>query len=392
VARKRRICVFTATRAEYGLLRWLCRLIAEDSAMELRMLVSGMHLSAEFGETWREIAEDGLPIDARVEMLVAGDGPGATAASMGVGLIRFADALASLRPDMLIVLGDRFETLAVAQAAMLLRIPIAHIHGGEATEGLIDEAIRHAVTKMAHVHFTAADPYRRRVVQMGESPDRVFVTGALGIDSLFRLPLLDRPALEDALDFPLDRPTFLVTYHPETLSDQGPEATMRALFAVLDRHPETGVILTKANADPNGRAINRLIDAYAAAWPGRVLAVASLGHVRYLSALRLVDAVIGNSSSGIIEAPAAGRSVVNIGDRQRGRLRAPAVIDCGHSEEAIAAAVDRALDPAFRRMAAAAETPYGCGGAAERIAATLRDVPLDGILLKRFHDLPDMPA
>ncbi|MBF0305826.1 MAG: UDP-N-acetylglucosamine 2-epimerase (hydrolyzing) [Alphaproteobacteria bacterium] len=387
----RRVCVFTGGRADWGLLRWLARDLRDDPAVELRLLVSGGHLCPEFGLTARQIEEDGFTIDARVDMVLAGDSPVATAKAIGLGTIGFADALDRIAPDILVVLGDRYEALAVAQAAMMLRLPIAHIHGGEATEGAIDEAIRHALTKMAHLHFAAAEPYRRRIIQMGEAPDRVCGVGAPGLDNLARLPALDRAGLEAALGFALPAPFFLVTYHPATLSAVDPSVPMAALLDALDEFPEARVLLTKANADTAGRVVNHMIDAYAAARPDRVLATASLGQLRYLSALRLADAVIGNSSSGIIEAPAAATPTVNLGMRQRGRLRAASIIDCAEDRPSIAAAIREALAPSMRARLDPRAAPYGGGGASARIASILRDVPLDGLLDKRFHDEGEAP-
>lgn len=382
---RRRVCAFTGTRAEYGLLRWLMEDLRDDPAVALQVLASGAHLCPEFGYTVTAIEADGFTIDARIDMLLASDSPVAVAKSMGLGVIGYADALDRLRPDILVILGDRYEALAIAQTAMALRIPIAHIHGGEATEGVIDEAIRHAITKMAHLHFTAAEPYRRRVIQMGEAPERVFAVGAPGLDNLHRLPLPDRATLESELGFTLTSPVLLVTYHPVTLSTIDPAVPMAALLDALDRFPAARVVFTKANADAHGRALNRMIDDYAAARPGRVLASPSLGQRRYLALMRLADAVVGNSSSGIIEAPAAGTPTVNVGDRQRGRLRAPSVIDCAEDTEAIAEAIAAAL----AGTVTATDSPYGGGGASARMATLLRDLPLDGLLDKRFYDLPE---
>ncbi|AWK90248.1 UDP-N-acetylglucosamine 2-epimerase [Azospirillum thermophilum] len=384
----RRICVFTGGRAEYGHLRGLMRHLDADPGVTLRILVSGMHLAAEFGHTVDVIEADGFTIAARVEMLLSGDTPSATCASMGLGLIRFADALDRLRPDLLVVLGDRFEALAAAQAALVLGIPIAHLHGGEASEGVLDEAFRHAITKLAHLHFAAAEPYRQRIIQLGEAPDRVFTVGAPGLDGVGDGPPMDRTELEEELGFRLGPVNFLVTYHPVTLGGRPPEAAAAALFDALDRFPHAHVIVTRANADSGGRAINTAIDRFAADRPGRVFATASLGQRRYLSAMYHADVVIGNSSSGLIEAPVVGRPTVNLGDRQKGRLRAPSVIDCTEEAGAIAAAVERALGPEMRAVSARRESPYGRGGAAARIAGILARFPLDGLLHKSFHDLP----
>ncbi len=383
----RRICIVTGTRADYGLLYWLIHDLEKDPAAEVQLVVCAMHLSPEFGLTVREIEKDAFEIAARVEMLLSSDSPVGIAKSMGLGTIGFAEAFERLRPDLLVLLGDRFEILAAAQAAMVARIPIAHIHGGEATEGLIDEAIRHAVTKMAQLHFTAAEPYRRRVIQLGERPERVFTVGAPGLENLHRLPLPGRDELAERLGIPLARPLLLATYHPVTLSGRDPAEPMAALLAALDAFPEATVVLTKANADTAGRVINRMIDAFVAERPGRAAAATSLGQAAYLGLLLEADCVVGNSSSGILEAPAIGTPTVNLGARQRGRLRAPSVIDCAEKEDDIVAALRRALSPEFQALAARRESPFGSGRVAPRIKEVLLSIPLDDLLMKRFYDL-----
>ncbi len=385
---RRKIAVVTGSRADYGLLYWLMREIASDPSLELQTIATGMHLSPEFGLTYKQIEADGFPLDAKVEMLLSSDTAVGVAKSIGIAVIGFADTFDRLRPDILVLLGDRFEILAAAQAAMVARIPIAHIHGGESSEGAIDEAIRHAVTKMSHLHFTAAEPYRQRVVQLGESPERVFNTGAIGLDNLTAMDLLSRPALEAALDFPLTPgPVILCTYHPVTLGKETDGETLRQLLAALSQRPEARVIFTKGNADTGGRELNAMIDEYVAANPRRAAAFVSLGQLRYLSLLREADLVIGNSSSGILEAPSARTPTVNIGPRQQGRLKAPSVIDCDASTNAIVQAIDRALSDEFRQVAAQGVTFFGTGGASKRIHQVLRDAPLDDILSKQFHDM-----
>lgn len=387
-AAPRRICVVTGTRAEYGLLYWTLRGIAADPALDLQLAVTGTHLSPAYGETYQQIEADGFAIAAKVDMGLDGDSPLAIGQAMGRAVSGFAAALDRLQPDLLVVLGDRYEILAAAQAAMLARIPIAHIHGGESTEGLIDEAVRHALTKLAHIHCVAAAPYARRVIQMGEQPHTVHVVGAAGFDQLANAQLLDRAALEAAIGFTLGEQAFLVTLHPETLSAASAQAQVQPLLAALDAFPDARVIITGANADPAGQQISARLRQHAADHPQRFCYHESLGQQRYLSLVAQVDAVIGNSSSGIIEVPAVGKPVVNIGDRQRSRLRAPAIIDCANESDAIRAAISRALSPAQRALAARRQTPYGQPGAAGRIVTLLRDTPLDGILSKRFYDLP----
>lgn len=383
-----KICVVTGSRAEYGLLRFVLSGISERPGLELQLVATGTHLSPEFGLTYREIEADGFEIHARVEMLLSADTPVAIAKSIGLGTIGFAEALERLRPDVLLILGDRFEILAVAQAALVARIPIAHIQGGESTEGAIDEAIRHAITKMSQLHFVATETYRKRVIQLGEEPGRVFNVGALGVDAIARLKLLERTELEEEFEFSFSPGPFLLTYHPATLESGASEDRMRALLQALESFPEQQVVITKANADTDGRVINQMVDDYASERRDRVLAVTSLGQLRYLSVMRYASAVIGNSSSGIIEAPALRVPTVNLGNRQAGRERAASVIDCENDCESIEAAISRALSERFRACLPSLESPYGEGGAAERILDLLEATPLKGRVSKRFHDLP----
>jgi len=389
---KRKICVFTGTRAEYGLLRPLLDVVRDDGDLVLQIIASGMHLSEEFGLTYREIEADGFAIDAKVEMLLGSDTPCAISKSTGLGIIGLCEAYERLAPDIVVLLGDRFEVLAAATAAMFMRIPIAHIHGGESTHGSIDEAIRHAVTKMSHLHFTSTGTYRKRVIQLGETPERVFNTGAIGLDNLKRLRLLSRRQLEDSLDIRFARRNLLVTYHPVTLEKDSPAESFGSLLEALGELENTFVIFTKANADTGGRIINRMIDEYATATPHSTAVFASLGQLRYLSAMKHVDAVVGNSSSGIIEAPSLGTATINIGDRQAGRIRADSVIDCAATREDIARAFSRLWSNEFRAITAAVANPYDQGGAAEKIAEILKTFDLGGIIRKQFHDVAFEPG
>ena len=362
--------------------------IVADADLRLQIIATGMHLSPEFGLTYEQIESDGFVLDAKVEMLLSSDSPVGIAKSMGLGVIGFADALARLQPNILVVAGDRFEILGAAQAAMVARIPIAHIGGGETTEGAIDEAIRHAVTKMAHLHFTAAELYRKRVIQLGEAPERVFNTGAIGLDNLTRLDLIDRLALEKELNFRLSPgPVILCTYHPVTLSEDNAGNALREVLRAIDRFPEARVVFTKGNADTGGRVINQMIDDYAAENAHRAAAFVSLGQIRYLSLVREADVVLGNSSSGIVEAPLARTPTVNVGIRQQGRLKAPSVIDCDESTDAISNAIAKALSPAFQAIVADGQTFFGEGGASKRIKQMLKESSLDRILLKHFYDI-----
>lgn len=384
---KRKICVVTGSRAEYGVLYWLLKEIADDAELQLQLVVTGMHLSPEFGLTYRAIESDGFTIDRKVEMLLSSDTQVGIAKSVGLGVIGFADAFADLSPDIVIVLGDRFEMFAATQAAFFAGIPVAHIAGGEVTEGAVDEGLRHAMSKMAGLHFVSTDEYRQRVIQLGESPDTVFNVGAPGLDNLKRLPLLDLTALSVSLGFKLHQPFLLVTYHPATLGDESPTIGMQELFDALDCFPDHQIILTKPNADAGGRVLIDLIDDYAASQPDRVYSSVSLGQLRYLSAMKLAAAVVGNSSSGLIEAPTAGKPTINIGVRQDGRIKATSIIDCDGTAEAIAAAIRFAISPAGQAQAAATISPFGDGQTAPRIKQILQSTRLNRHAIKRFHDL-----
>jgi GDP/UDP-N,N'-diacetylbacillosamine 2-epimerase (hydrolysing) len=383
----RKICVITGTRAEYGLLRWVMEGIRDTPGLELQIIATGTHLSPEFGLTYREIEKDGFGIDRQVEMLLSSDTATGLTKSMGLGLIGFADALQQLRPDLVLVLGDRFEIFSAAAAAMVARIPVAHLHGGEATEGAFDESIRHAITKMSHLHFVAAEEYGRRVIQLGEHPDRVFLVGGLGIDNVKRLRLLDRPALEASLEFELGRRNLLVTFHPVTLEDATASGQMAELLAALEARKDTHLIFTMPNADTGGRVLFGMIDRFVADH-ANARVYTSLGQQRYLSCVQHVDGVVGNSSSGLTEMPSFRKGTINIGDRQRGRLKAGSVIDCLPDRQSITAALDRLYSPAFQSTLETVRNPYGEGGASEKIVRVLHDHPLDSILKKSFYDLP----
>lgn len=383
----RRICVVTGTRAEYGLMRGLIAGLRDDDAFELQLAVTGMHLSPEFGLTWREIEADGFPIDERVEILLSSDSPVGVSKAMGLGMIGFAETFARLKPDLIVVLGDRFEILAAAAAALVAGIPIAHIHGGETTEGAFDEAIRHSVTKMSHLHFVAAAPYRDRVIQLGEAPERVFLVGGLGIDAIKGAPLLGRAELEAQLDLKFGERNLLVTFHPPTLEPGEAAAQMQALLDALDSlGPQTRLLFTMPNADTGARELAAMVDRFVAV-RANARVFTSLGQLRYLSCMRLMDGVVGNSSSGLIETPSFGIGTVNIGDRQAGRLKAASVIDCAPQQDAIEAALERLFSDDFRRELEELENPYGTGGATTAILDVLRRHPLAGLLKKSFHDI-----
>lgn len=374
MSNQRKICIVTGSRAEYGLLYWLMKEISNDSELRLQIVATGMHLSPEFGLTYRQIEADGFTIDAKVEMLLSSDSTVGIVKSMGLGVIGFADVLDRLKPDVLVVLGDRFEILAAAQAALLSRIPIAHIHGGESSEGAFDEGIRHAICKMAQWHFVAAEPYRKRVVQMGESPDRVFNFGAPGLDHLAMLEWVERRELEISLQIQLNTPLFLVTYHPVTLVASNPEESMVELLNALENFPDATVIFTYPNADTGGRVLIECIDRFVSHNEKRSGAYVSLGQQRYLSLMRQADVVIGNSSSGLTEAPALKRATVNIGERQRGRLKATSVIDASENSQDITQAIRLALSSDFRRNLPDTVSLYGLGCVSQKIKTTLKEV------------------
>jgi GDP/UDP-N,N'-diacetylbacillosamine 2-epimerase (hydrolysing) len=383
----KKVCVVTGSRAEYGLLRWVMEGVRASSRLQLQVVATGAHLSPEFGLTYREIEADGFRIDRKVEMLLSSDSAIGVSKSTALAIAGCAEAFGELAPEIIVLLGDRYEVLAAATAGMLARIPIAHVHGGERTEGAIDEAIRHAVTKMSQLHFVAAETYRRRVIQLGESPDRVFTVGGLGIDNLIRLPLLDREALEASLGFSLGRRSLLVTFHPATLQRSSAGEQMAELLAALEDLADTNVVFTMPNADPDGRVLFEMIESFVARHPARSKAFTSLGQQRYLSTLAQVDAVVGNSSSGVIEAPTLRKATVNIGDRQDGRLKAASVIDASPTRSAIAAAIAEARSDRFRARLATVTNPYGEGGASQRVVEALERFPLDGLLKKHFHDV-----
>lgn len=383
----RKVCVVTGSRAEYGLLSRLMRLIREDAALELQVIATNMHLSPEFGLTYREIERDGFTIDKRVEMLLSSDTANATVKSVGLATLGFADAYEDLQPHLLLVLGDRYEILAAVTAALFYKIPVAHLHGGEVTEGAYDDAIRHAITKMSHLHFTSTEVYRQRVIQLGEAPERVFHVGAIGIDNIRHLKLLSKEELERELSFSLNGKTILLTYHPVTLDGEDTALQFRNLLNVLENRKDVRIIFTLPNSDTGGRVIIPMIHDFAGRHPGRAIAFISLGQLRYLSALQYVTAVVGNSSSGILEVPSFGKPTLNIGQRQKGRLKADSVIDCGTSEPEIAAGLDNVLSEESIRNAGHTMNPYEKKDTAIEILNVLRNYPLSGIVRKTFYNL-----
>lgn len=383
----RKICVVTGTRAEYGLLRWVMQGIKDDPGLTLQVIATGMHLSPEFGMTYREIEQDGFEIDRKVEMLTSSDTPVGIAKSMGLGLIGFADALDELRPDLIVVLGDRFEIFAAVAAALIARIPVAHLHGGETTEGAFDEALRHSITKMSHLHFVAAEEYRQRVIQLGEQPERVFLVGGLGIDNIKRLELLGRAELEASLDFRLGDKSLLITFHPVTLETSTATDQMSQLLTALAELEDTQLIFTLPNADTDGRALVKMVDQFVMQH-SNARAYTSLGQLRYLSCIAHVDGVVGNSSSGLAEVPTFKKGTINIGDRQQGRLQAESVINCAPTRQSISDALERLYSADFQASLSHVRNPYGVGGASEKIIETIKHYTTEGIVKKVFFDLP----
>lgn len=383
----RKICVVTGSRAEYGLLSGLMRAIQEDKDLQLQVIATNMHLSPEFGLTYREIEKDGFQIDKKVQMLLSSDTPNATTKSVGLATIGFADAYEDLQPDLIVVLGDRFEILAAVSAALFFKIPVAHLHGGEITEGAYDDSIRHAITKMSHLHFTSTEAYRQRVIQLGEQPDRVFYVGAIGVENIKRVPLMSQAELEDSIRFKLGEKSLLVTYHPVTLENHTAADQCRNLLEALDEFPDYKIIFTLPNSDTDGRVIIRLINEYVSLRPERCMAIPSLGLQRYLSALKCVSAVVGNSSSGIIEVPSFGIPTLDIGGRQKGRIAAESVVHCGNSKEEIADGLKTIFLDEFRQQAKMIINPYEKENTTLTILNIIKTIPLNNLSRKQFFDL-----
>lgn len=382
---KRKICVVTGTRADYGLLRWLMQEIQDDCDLELQIIATGMHLSSEFGLTYREIEKD-FKIDIKIEMLTKDDDPVGISKSMGTAHGGFAEAYNELQPDLVVVLGDRYEILVAATIAMIARIPIAHIHGGETTVGAIDEAIRHSITKMSHIHFVATQEYKNRVIQLGEHPDTVFNVGGMGVDSIQRMKLLSQSELEEAIKFKLNKKNLQVTFHPVTLENNTAGAQFKSLLNALEKLEDTNIIFTGANSDTDGRAINHMIKRYVSKHPGKAVYFTSMGQLKYFSALQFVDGVLGNSSSGLLEAPSFKVGTINIGSRQQGRIKADSVIDCEPESDSISAALFKLYSPDFQKKLKKTINPYGNGGASAQIKKLIKSYNLKNILKKKFFD------
>jgi GDP/UDP-N,N'-diacetylbacillosamine 2-epimerase (hydrolysing) len=381
-----KICVITGTRAEYGLLSPLMKVIKDDADFQLQIIATGMHLSPEFGLTYKVIENEGFTIDEKVEMLLSSDSEVGITKSTGLGMIGFADAFARLKPDLVVLLGDRFEAFAAATAAFLAKIPIVHLHGGETTEGATDEALRHAITKMSYWHFTSTEAYRKRVIQLGESPERVFKVGAIGLDNIKKIELADKKWLIDDLKFDIDSPFLLITYHPVTLENNSTEEQFTELLNALDEFKNLKFIFTKPNADANGRVIIKLIDEYVNKNAEKAIAFTSLGQKRYLSLMQFAAAVVGNSSSGIIEAPSFNIPTVNIGDRQKGRVAAESVIQTQNNSNSIKNGINKAISIDFQAFCKTIQNVYGDGNTTERIIEILKqNSKID--LKKPFYDV-----
>jgi GDP/UDP-N,N'-diacetylbacillosamine 2-epimerase (hydrolysing) len=382
----RKICVVTGTRADYGLMQWIMNDVSHDKELELQVVVTGTHLVPEYGLTYQKIEADGFYINSKLDILTSDDTSIGITKAIGRATISFADAFSELKPDIVVVLGDRFEILAAATAALIAGLPIGHLHGGEITEGAYDDAMRHAITKMSHLHFVAARPYRDRVIQLGESPERVFLVGGLGVDVIHKTKLLNRNELETEIDFKFGKRNLLVTFHPVTLERDAAPLQLKELFKALDSLIETHIIITLPNADTGNRLLIKMIEEFSA---GRqhVKTFASLGQQRYLSCVAQVDGVVGNSSSGLAEVPSFQKGTINIGDRQAGRLKASSVIDCQPNFKDIKCALDKLYSAEFQALLVDVKNPYGHGGASQTVVNILKNYDLSSLSKKRFYDI-----
>lgn len=384
----RKICVVTGTRAEYGLLSRLMGMIKNSSLTQLQIIATNMHLSSKYGNTYLEIEKDGFTIDKKIPILEEGkDDANATLKSMAKALAGFADAYDELKPDMVVVLGDRYEILAAATAALIERIPIAHVHGGEITEGAYDDAIRHSITKMSHLHFASTEEYRKRIIQLGEQPDTVWYVGAIGVENIKKLPLMGKEEIEESINFKLDENTILVTYHPVTLGYHTAEQDIKEFIDALEERKDLRVVFTMPNSDTGSQAMVDAINAFVADNSDRAVAYKSLGVIRYLSVMRQVAAVVGNSSSGLVEVPSFGIPTLNIGDRQKGRIAAESVYNCKPDKDSILAGLEVILSPDFQQKAKRARNPYDKEGTAQAIFDVVSAYPLEQLQQKHFYDI-----
>jgi len=385
--KKKKICVVTGSRAEYGLLYWPMKFIQNDKKFELQIIATGMHLSPDYGQTYKEIEKDGFSINHKLEMLLSSDKPSAITKSTGLGLIGFADIFNNLNPDVLLLLGDRFEILPAAIAANFAKIPIAHLHGGETTEGAFDEFIRHSITKMSWWHFVACEDYRKRVIQLGEEPNRVFNVGGLGVDLINKTKLLSKKELVNRTQIKLLQKNLLVTFHPVTLDKQTAKKTFQALLDVLHKLKDVGIIFTMPNADSDSRIIIKMINEFVSIHNQRSVSFNSMGHLNYLSTMQFVDGVVGNSSSGLIEAPSLNTGTVNIGDRQKGRVKAKSIIDCDGNKGSIEKAIKTLYTNDYKKMISNIKNPYDKLNTSENIVEILKQTKFPDELKKEFYNL-----
>ncbi|PNE28685.1 UDP-N-acetyl-D-glucosamine 2-epimerase, UDP-hydrolysing [Tannerella sp. oral taxon 808] len=383
----RKVCVVTGTRAEYGLLSRLMWLIGEDHDLTLQIIATNMHLSPEFGLTYKEIEADGFTIDKKVPMHKLADTSNGIVKSMAVELSGIADAYEELRPDLIVLLGDRYEMLIAATAALIYKIPIAHIHGGEITEGAFDDAIRHAITKMSHLHFTSTEEYSRRVIQLGEQPDRVFYVGSLGVENIKKITLMSKDEIEKSLGFELNKKTVIATYHPATLTKENNRIEMDEFLTALDEEKNIRILFTMPNSDPEETYISKRISEFTTKNKERAVAFTSLGVKRYLSVIKHVAAVIGNSSSGIIEAPSLGIPTLNIGDRQKGRVTCDSIISCYSDKDSIRKGLKKVLSEEMVEIAKEVRNPYEKENTAQSIFNVIKSFSLNNLTQKPFYNL-----
>ena len=385
--KKKKICVVTGSRAEYGLLYPLMKKIKNEKNFELQIIITGTHFSNDFGYTVKEIEKDGFSINKKVEMLLSSDTPAAITKSTGIGMIGFADVFKEIKPNAIIILGDRYEMLSTASAALFAKIPILHIHGGELTKGAFDDAIRHSITKMSWWHFVATEEYKKRVIQMGENPDRVFVVGGMGVDRISKSKLLKKNKLENKMGFKFNKNNFLFTYHPVTLEKSNLFKKIQEVLNVLSGLKDTFIIFTAPNSDTYGRKIYKIIYDFVKSYPKKSVFFKSMGHINYLSTMQFVDCVIGNSSSGLVEAPTFKIGTINIGNRQSGRIKAKSIIDCNLDKSSLKKALRKLYSKKFKEKLKNINNPYGQGRATEKILNIIKSKSLPKVLMKDFYDL-----
>ena len=382
----RKICIITGSRAEYGLLYWLMKQINSNKDLELQLIVTGMHLSSDFGLTYKEIEKD-FKINKKIDMDLSDDTSLSISKSMGLAQISFSEAYNEIKPDIITVLGDRYEIFSAVSAAMIANVPIAHIHGGELSEGSWDNNIRHSISKMAHIHFAATELYKKRIIQLGEDPRKIYNVGGLGIENIKKIKLLSKYQFEDSIKFKLNKKNILVTYHPVTLENDTSKEHFQELLNAIDNLNNTNIIFTKANSDLNGRVINQMIDDYVLKNYKKSISFISLGQLRYLSALKYVDAVVGNSSSGLLEAPSFNVGTINIGDRQKGRIKAESVIDCLPERKVIIESIEKIYTREFQELLKTVKNPYDNGQSSIKIVDVLKSLNLENILKKEFYNI-----